>query len=439
MSFKLRIFLHLMVLRGQRWLLRRGWLSLGGLQRWRWQRLRSQLLRSPFYRALAQAKAAHEDFPLVDKAQFMAQFDQINTAGISRAQAMRVAQAAEQSRDFSEDLGAVTVGLSSGTSGHYGMFLANERERAAWVAAVLDRVIGLKLRRRRVAFFLRANSNLYQSVASSLLQFHFYDITQPMADHLARLGELQPHLLVAQPSVLRSIAQAIEAGDLDLNPEQVISVAEVLEPQDKAWLGEVFGVPLQEVYQCTEGFLAASCPAGRLHFNEDFLLIEKKYLDDAPTRFHPIITDLLRQTQPVVRYVLNDVIVAAQEPCPCGSPFLTIERIEGRSDDVLTLPGPAGEVVNVYPDVVRRAILRASEQITFYVVTQTGERELSCYLETQGESNSADVVQSVAQSLRQSLAQLGVTDVKVYFASTYHHPTGSKLRRVRNAWESKAT
>ena len=36
--------------------------------------------------------------------------------------------------------------------------------------------------------------------------------------------------------------------------------AEVLEPDDERRIAAVFGVPVQQVYQCTEGFLGASCP-----------------------------------------------------------------------------------------------------------------------------------------------------------------------------------
>ena len=68
---------------------------------------------------------------------------------------------------------------------------------------------------------------------------------------------------------------------------------------------------------------------GTLHFNEDLLIIEQKYLDAEKQRFHPLITDLMRTTQPVVRYELNDIITA-KKSCPCGSKWLAIEQIEGQ-------------------------------------------------------------------------------------------------------------
>ena len=70
-------------------------------------------------------------------------------------EAMEVAVQSEQSRDFAPTLNGVTVGLSSGTSGNCGLFLASEKERAMWVAAVLQRILGWSFRKRKVCFFAR--------------------------------------------------------------------------------------------------------------------------------------------------------------------------------------------------------------------------------------------------------------------------------------------
>ena len=72
-----------------------------------------------------------------------------------------------------------------------------------------------------------------------------------------------------------------------------------------------------------------------LHLNEDIVYIEREYLDDR--RFVPVVTDLERKAQPIIRYRLNDILVERKEPCGCGSPFLALEKIEGREDDVFFL------------------------------------------------------------------------------------------------------
>ena len=135
---------------------------------------RKNLSKSTFYQFFINKKL--NEFPVISKSEFMGNFDLINTVDITKKAALDIALKAETSRDFSPMINGVTIGLSSGTTGNKGIFLATQIERAKWVAAVLDRVIGLELRKRKVAFFLRANSNLYESVGSTLLQFRFFDI-----------------------------------------------------------------------------------------------------------------------------------------------------------------------------------------------------------------------------------------------------------------------
>ncbi len=433
MKFKLLILYYWLEFRFSR-LRYRHTSDLVRLQQHRLQRLFRHLRKAPFYANLAQRQAALDQYPLLDKARMMAHFNTINTVGIDREEALTVAIRAENSRDFSSTIQGITIGLSSGTSGNKGLFLASEQERARWVACVLDRVIGLQLRKRKVAFFLRANSQLYESVASRLLQFRFFDILEPMPQLLADLETFQAQLLVAQPSVLREIALAVESGQISLSLEKIVSVAEVLEPEDRHWFSQVFRQSIHEVYQCTEGFLAATCSQGTLHFNEDFLLIEKRWLDEAQTRFHPIITDLYRRSQPVVRYELNDIIRSG-EPCACGSHFLPIAQIEGRSDDVLTLPGKSG-LVRVFPDFVRRAIITASDAVSFYQVIQVGKAQLNCYLEWQSEATSAAAEEEkISAQLQTLFTKLGIQPVEIQFVQHCAHQQGNKLRRVQNDYQ----
>ncbi|WP_299455368.1 F390 synthetase-related protein [uncultured Microscilla sp.] len=424
MFFKLQILWRLVQLR---WRKPRTQEAKEKLQQKLWKRLQKKVLcHSGFYRESAQNKQPLAAYPLMNKTRFMANFNAINTHRIEVQEAYNVALKAEQSRDFSPMLGKVTVGLSSGTSGNRGIFLATQAERAFWVAAVLDRVIGVSLKKRKVAFFLRANSNLYDSVKSRVLQFEFFDLYNDVSQHIARLNALKPHILVAQPSMLLELAQALEAGTLHIAPAKIISVAEVLYPEDKAQLERAFRQTIHQVYQCTEGFLASSCSEGVLHFHEDFLIIEKKYLDESHTRFHPVITDLLRSSQPVVRYELNDIIVE-EKACPCGQPTLAIAQIEGRADDVLHFIDTTGNTVKIYPDFLRRAIIFADETIQDYTLAQTDLQRLELYTKGQEES-----FYQGRQGILDLLNKYHIAGVRIVQTHHKHHEKGDKLRRIKN-------
>lgn len=422
---------------------RGGWTSRSSFEQWRERRVVRHIAfvrrHSVFYREWwgTIPDSQWRTFPLIDKTVMMEHFDQLNTAGITKAQAFAVADAAESSRNFKPAIGEVTVGLSSGTSGNRGLFLVGGRERAGWAGAMLGKMLPSSiLARTSIAFFLRANSNLYESVRSKRLSFVFYDLLVPMADHLQSIGRQQPDVIVAPPSVLRSLAEALRSGKLSIQPRRIISVAEVLDPLDRDYIGQAFGLTVHQVYQCTEGFLGCTCPHGTLHLNEDLVYIEKEYVPGRPRTFVPIVTDFSRTTQPIVRYRLNDLLTEADRPCPCGSPYTSIERIEGRCDDVFYASGNDmnGELVTVYPDFVTRAIIGSSSEIRQYRVVQSAMERWIIELEI-NEGQRAMAEEMVRHEIAALCERLQCRMPELEFAA-YAFPAGTrKLRRVERSFK----
>lgn len=310
------------------------------------------LTKSPWFSTCL--TQSFDNWPMMDKSLMMANFDQMNTQGLSRDELLDCAMLCEQDRDFSRKIGKFSVGLSSGTSGQRGLFVVSPEEQQCWAGGMLAKMLpdGL-FAGERVALFLRANNNLYRSVNNRWLSLAFYDLYQPMASHLATIGQQSPTIIVAPAQVLRELALRVQRGEVKLQVKKVISVAEVLEPQDRLLLEKIFG-GVGEVYQATEGFLAATCPYGTLHLNEEFIHIEPQWIDRR--RFTPIITDFTRTTQPIVRYRLDDVLVASDKICPCGNPARAISHIEGRWDDQLCLAGTRGDLQVVFADLCSRVL-----------------------------------------------------------------------------------
>ncbi|WP_058049828.1 F390 synthetase-related protein [Janthinobacterium sp. Ant5-2-1] len=322
-------------------------------------------------------------WPTMNKALMLEHFDAMNTAGITLAQAMDAAMAAEHSRDFTPAVGDITVGLSSGTSSRRAVFTVSPREKAQWAGVMLAKALpdGL-FSGERVALFLRANSNLYTAVRSPWLTFAFYDLFEPFDALCARLAQYRPSVIVAPAQVLRQLALRVIDGSLALAPKKVISVAEVLEAQDRALIVQAFGA-VHEIYQATEGFLASSCEHGVLHLNEEYVHIEPQWLDGEQRRFVPVITDFTRITQPIVRYRLDDILLARATPCPCGRATRAIDGIEGRCDDMLFLPSlpsaNGGETVAVFADVLTRAFAQALPADADYRLVQTDDSALQLH------------------------------------------------------------
>jgi putative adenylate-forming enzyme len=342
------------------------WKSRANLTAWQERRVIRHLQwvarRSPFFHEYAGSCGFEKwrELPILTKTEMMANFDTWNTAGIRQSEAQAVAEKAETTRQFKPNVNGITVGLSTGTSGSRGLFLASESEQHAWSGVMLQRVLrGTLLQQHRLALFLRADSNLYQQAGSQRIKFRFFDLQRPPGELWASLREYGPTVLAAPPRVLRELSQQPWAAAFMQSPGIILSVADVLETEEAVPLRHAFGRRVDQIYQATEGFLAASCPHGHLHWNEDCLILEKAWLDGNRTRYHPVITDFRRRTQPIIRYRLNDIIVEPDKAgnCACGSIFTRIGRIEGRSDEVLQLPSRAlTGCVPIYPDFVRRAL-----------------------------------------------------------------------------------
>jgi putative adenylate-forming enzyme len=355
----------------------------------------------------------------------MKEFNAINTVGIDRDTAMDLAIKAETSRQFDSTMGDITVGLSTGTSGKRGLFLISPTERELWVATVMDRILPPKwYRKQKVAFFLRANSNLYTSVQSAIYDFQYFDIFQPIENLVEQLLAYRPDVLAGQPSILMAIADILTQGNKVKSawqPQQIISFAEVLHQSDAELLRQIFDAPIREIYQCTEGLLGVSCNQGIMHLNEDNLIVEKEWIDDR--HFRPIITDFTRKSQPVIRYRMSDVLKIKETPCACGSHFLAIEQILGRDDDVLWIQGK-----RIFPDLLSRKIALATDAFSRYEIIQTGESEIQIHIQS---ARFEETKSAIASILSEFLEDLDQSTIKMHWHETVFNPT-LKQRKIRN-------
>src|SRR5699024_1958683 len=196
-----------------------------------------------------------DDWPVMDKTQMMRDFDCMNTAGLQLDPLWQFAHDDEQTRRFRATWRGYSVGLSSGTSGQRGLFVASARERAQWagtmLAHLLPRLLPVpgarkiksggrgKRSRERVALFLRSGNSLYSAVRNPLLSFIFFDLFERFERQWPRLQALNPTIIVAPAQVLRALALACQAGQLRLPQVRVVSVAEVLGAEDRALLTRV--------------------------------------------------------------------------------------------------------------------------------------------------------------------------------------------------------
>lgn len=300
-----------------------------------WRAMTPVIARTPAIRALAGRPLA--DFPVMPPERLRDGFDDWNTPGLTRAEAEAAAIAGESSGS-GEVRPGVVAGFSSGSSGRPGLFVTSATERAGWVGHILARLLPADALTRptRIVLCLRADNRLYGEVsAAGPFRFLFVGLDVPAPERFARLRDFAPDVLIAPSQVLADLARQ---ADRPWPLRRLFYGAEPMGEAERCWIAAALGTRPDPIYQATEGFLGAACRLGTLHLNEDVLIIEREAVPGT-NRFLPIVTDLRRTTQPMIRVRLPDLLEPLAVPCPCGSPLTAVHPVEGRLEDLWRWPG----------------------------------------------------------------------------------------------------
>ncbi len=345
----------------------------------------------PFYRDKG---PAFEDLPVIDKAIQQGRFHEFNRPGITLAEAVEALAAGK------DRVRGHFVGQSTGTSGNRGRFVISPAERFAWLGTIVAKAVPDALvRRRRVALALPGFSSLYKSASSgSRIRLAFFDLGLGVDSWRTELAGFAPEILVAPPKVLRRLAE-----DGALRGVEPFSGAEVLDPIDREVIEQASGRRVREIYMATEGLFAVGCRHGTLHLAEDVVRFEWESVPGSDLVI-PVVTDMVRRVQPMIRYRMNDLLELSNGGCPCGSSYQAVARIHGRMDDVFEFEAQ-GARVTVTPDVLRNAVVDSDPRIRDYRIVQKADGRVRVELD---EELGEEVHAAARGALERALARLGV-------------------------------
>ncbi|NKB71305.1 MAG: phenylacetate--CoA ligase family protein [Candidatus Latescibacteria bacterium] len=218
-----------------------------------------------------------------------------------------------------------------------------------------------------------------QSLTSGLVSLHRFPITLPLEQIVEGLNRVQPDDLAGYPSALYLLAHEAQVGRLRIAPSYVGTGAEPLLPEIRAALEKAWGVPVRNMWSCSEGAGAASCEEGQgMHLNDDLVIVEP--VDVAGQLVPPgvasakiYLTNLYNHALPLIRYELTDEVTLLEGPCPCGSSYRRIDDVQGRLDDVFTYACGT----RIHPHVFRSALGRESTILEYQVRQTTGGAAIS--------------------------------------------------------------
>ncbi len=76
-----------------------------------------------------------------------------------------------------------------------------------------------------------------------------------------------------------------------------------------------------------------------------------------------VVTTLTKEAIPIIRYRTRDLTRLIYEKCPCGRTLVRMEKVKGRTDDMLIIKG-----VNVFPTQIETAILSVKGLLPHYLI-----------------------------------------------------------------------
>lgn len=110
-----------------------------------------------------------------------------------------------------------------------------------------------------------------------------------------------------------------------------------------------------------------------LHIWEDYYIVEivdPQTLEPVPEGEvgELVVTTINREAMPLLRYRTRDLTRILPGTCPCGRQHIRLDRMKGRSDDMMILKG-----VNIFPIQVETVLLQFEELGNDYLITLTNE------------------------------------------------------------------
>ncbi len=169
--------------------------------------------------------------------------------------------------------------------------------------------------------------------------------------------------LVATPSYAIYLGETAQKMGVmkDLKIEHIFVGAEASTTEMHNLLQNMWGALPTENYGLTEvggpGVSGECIYKCGMHINEDMFYpeianVENRTVLNEGEKGEMLITTLVKQAMPILRYRTKDITSLTYEPCKCGRTLARMSRIVGRTDDMLIIRG-----VNVFPSQIESVLM----------------------------------------------------------------------------------
>ncbi|MBR4128758.1 MAG: phenylacetate--CoA ligase [Bacteroidaceae bacterium] len=189
--------------------------------------------------------------------------------------------------------------------------------------------------------------------------------------------------LHAVPSYVTRLYEVMQSAGVDPRKDTKLKVlaigAEPHSEEQRQRIEEMMGVKAYNSFgmseMCGPGVGFECQEQNGLHFWEDYYIVE--IVD--PETLEPVadgeigelvLTTLCREAMPLLRYRTRDLTRVLGRSCPCGRNHVRIDRMRGRSDDMMVLRG-----VNIFPIQIEKILMTFPELASNYLITLTTDAD----------------------------------------------------------------
>jgi phenylacetate-CoA ligase len=239
------------------------------------------------------------------------------------------------------------------------------------------------------------------------------------------LQDFGPTAICCTPSYALNLAEQGRAMGIDMRSLKLragIFGAEPWSEQMRRQIEEAFDIKALNIYGLSEIMgpgVAMECSEAQdgMHVFEDYFLVETIHPETGEVlppgeQGELVFTTLTKEAFPLIRYRTRDISRLNTEPCLCGRTFYRMDRVMGRSDDMLIIRG-----VNVYPSQIESVLIAIEGLEPHYqlIVDRAGTLDT---LEVQVEVTENQFVNADEVKVLQKLEKRLIKDMKEYLGIT---------------------
>ena len=189
--------------------------------------------------------------------------------------------------------------------------------------------------------------------------------------------------LHAVPSYVTRLYEVMKDNGVDPRKDTKLKVlaigAEPHSEEQRKRIEEMMGVKAYNSFgmseMCGPGVGFECKEQNGLHFWEDYYnveIVDPETLEPVPDGEigELVLTTLCREAMPLLRYRTRDLTRVLGRSCPCGRNHVRIDRMRGRSDDMIVLRG-----VNIFPIQIEKILMQFPELANNYLITLTTDED----------------------------------------------------------------